>query len=159
VALRIAQGLKHAVEEQGYWRELWRGDRPAAELSCQAAFKLVAQSWCEPHDIDLSPETNIGRGPVDFKLSNGWSSRALIEVKLASNSRFWRGLRKQLPQYMKSEGIETGVFVAFVFTEAEARMASELRKVAKAVEEETGYRISTVVIDARRDNKASASKL
>lgn len=40
------------------------------------------------------PGMNIGRGSVDFKLSQG-SLKVLIEVKSASNTDFWHGLKVQ----------------------------------------------------------------
>jgi hypothetical protein len=156
---RIIHQLKHAVEQQALWRELWDGSSPCNERRCQALFKLAATSWCQAFNIDLSAEVDIGRGPVDFKMSCGWKSRALTEVKLASNSRFWSGLRKQLPQYMRSEGIGMGYFVAFIFHESEAKLLAKIGDLAAEVSRATGYGIETVMIDARRDNKKSASKL
>jgi hypothetical protein len=159
VAGRIIYQLKHAVEQQALWRELWNGAFQCTERRCQALFKLAATCWCQAYDIDLSAEVDFGRGPVDFKMSCGWNSRALIEVKLASNSKFWNGIRKQLPQYLKSEKIANGYFVPFIFEASHEKLVSEIGDVAKEVSLTTGYRIEVVVIDARRDNKKSASKL
>lgn len=159
IAERIINGFKHAVEHQGTWRIFWDGAKPVSEHRCQELFKYVARTWCEANNIDLSAESNIGRGPIDFKMSCGWHSRALIEVKLASSGKFWNGLSKQLPQYMTSEGIERGFFVAFVFRASEMNRIAGIEQVAAEVSSSTGYQIAAMTIDARNDNKKSASKL
>src|SRR5439155_14075764 len=100
------------VEQQDGWILLW-GDsgRPRSERIVQALFRSTVIHYCKANNIDLSGEANAGRGPVDFKFSQGWSARALVEIKLTHSSHFWRGLTKQTPQYMRSEGIKCGFFV------------------------------------------------
>ncbi len=58
-------------------------------------------------DVDMSRESDAGRGPVDFKFAPGWNRRALIEVKLLSSSKLLQGADAQLPQYLASEGLRT----------------------------------------------------
>lgn len=47
--------------------------------------------YFQTNNIDVSPEANIGRGPIDFKLSRGVNERILIEVKLACNPKLQQG--------------------------------------------------------------------
>jgi len=54
----------------------------------------------------------LGRGPVDFKFSQGYSKRLHLEVKKLHNGKFWNGLSEQLPSYMKSDEVTNGWFLA-----------------------------------------------
>ena len=82
--------------------------------------------------------------------------RVLIEVKLMKNTRYWNGLHKQLPQYMKAEGIEKGIFMLIAYSTEEFNKASAFVQAVKDLE--LPYDIATIVIDASQ-NKTSASKL
>ena len=158
VAARCVAHFKNEVENGGIWRSLWLNSKPADEKQVQRLFRLAVSGWCRKLDVDLSPESNGGSGPVDFKFSRGWRQRTLVEIKLASNTKFWAGLEKQLPQYMTSEGIEDGHFVAVCFTDAELSRVSCLPDVAASVAKRVGYNIEQTFIDAR-SGKKSASKL
>jgi len=148
-----------ATEEREGWRLLWNPDNsPRAESAVHQLFHIAMLGYCKSHNIDLTPESAAGRGPVDFKFSEGWKRRALVEVKLANNSQFWHGLHTQTKTYMRAEGIRCGYFVVIQYTAEDLtrlRM-SRVRKKAKEVSEECGYSIKPIFVDARR--KRSASK-
>lgn len=114
--------------------------------------------YCRLHDIDVSPETNAGRGPVDFKFSRGWNARALVEIKPMDNPRFKHGVSTQLPTYQVAEQIANGYFVAIAFTDLEMDEARlrDLKRLAKGAGDSLGFRVKVVRIDARP--KQSASK-
>ena len=125
----------------------------------QSAFDLAMVGYCKAHDIDLTPESNAGRGPVDFKFSRGWNRRALVEIKLSNNTKYWDGLNKQTPQYVKSEGIKCGYFLTVQYSDLDV-MRDRVQRVEKAsakVSKERGYRVTPIFVDARP--KTSASKL
>ena len=48
---------------------------------------------------DVNREPNNGRGPVDFKVSKGAANKALLEFKLASNSKLRQNLQHQVEVY------------------------------------------------------------
>jgi hypothetical protein len=54
---------------------------------------------------------DAGRGPVDFKFSNGSRGKFLVELKLTSNNQLQHGFEAQLPIYMKAEGARRGVYL------------------------------------------------
>ena len=117
----------------------------------------MSRQHCQANDIDVSPEPNIGRGPLDFKLSRGAQLRRLLEVKLANNTKFWRGIGRQLPTYLKAEGELRGYFLVIVFGQEDwERMKPIQRKVAQ-VNREQGTKIRAVIVDAQ--GQPSASKL
>ena len=135
-----------------------RQQKEQVRKAAQLLFLGVVKHYCRANDIDLSPEPNIGRGPVDFKVSKGFTCRALLELKLARNTRFWNGLTRQLPAYMKAEGIQCGYFVVIVFTEADVKRIAGVKASAERLAAEAGYSITVIVVDAMPD-KASASML
>lgn len=117
----------------------------------QQLFHVALVLYCKDHDVDLSPESAAGRGPVDFKFSQGWERRALVEVKLAKHSKFWQGIDTQTPAYMKAEGIRCGYFLAVQYTDKDLtpERIDRVKEKAKTVSEECGYDIKPVFVDAR----------
>ena len=99
----MIKGFKYNIEHRSVYQLLWNDDSsPRNEKTVQLLFLYQVSDYCKKHDIDITRESNIGRGPVDFKLSKGNSNRVLIELKLASNPNLTHGLEKQLVQYMIS---------------------------------------------------------
>jgi len=117
----------------------------------------IVLHWCRVSNIDLSREVNIGRGPVDFKVSQGYEYRALLELKLAKNTKFWNGLEKQLPKYQEAEGVKLGYFIVVLQTEKDFARLVEIRERVRAVNQVTGYTIKHIVINALH-SPPSASK-
>lgn len=100
------------VQEQRGWWLLWDGTKEKPELAPQLVFYGIARNYCAANNIVIDPETDFGRGPVDFKFSNGYVRRAHLEVKKLHNGKFWNGLDRQLPTYMASDEVEKGWFLA-----------------------------------------------
>jgi hypothetical protein len=145
------------IEERGGWRLLWNDDKSEKpEEAAQLVFLGLARGYCEANGIVLDREVNLGRGPVDFKFSNGYEARALLEMKKLHNGKFWNGLLRQLPSYLKSEGCEVGWFVAIRYRKARSA-AVRVRYLGSLGPAELGNGVRVIVADARP--KASASKL
>lgn len=101
---QIIEKFRHLVEDRDLWKDLYVAKgKPRFEQSAQRMFYAVAQAYCEANDIDISPEANAGRGPVDFKFSRGFKKRILLEVKLSTNKQLVHGYEKQLALYDKAE--------------------------------------------------------
>jgi hypothetical protein len=157
----VIRQFKLFVEQQGGWRLLWNdgNTKEKPEEAAQLLFRGVAQSYCIANDIVLDREVNLGRGPVDFKFSNGYRRRALLEVKKLHNGKFWNGLTDQLPSYLTSDDCKLGWYVPVQYrgdgvsktwrTDLPIRVA----KVAR----DNALELQARVIDARP--KPSASKL
>jgi len=155
----MVREFENYVENNRGW-QLLRNDNgtPRREEVAQDLFLGIVKHYCKANDIDISREPNIGRGPVDFKVSAGHDLRALLEVKLAKNSKFWNGLERQLPKYQEAEGIEVGYFLIIVYSEKDLEKIKEIQERVRTVSKKTGYDIKPVIIDAR-SNPASASRL
>jgi len=148
--LNRAQFFKSYIEDNDGYKLLNRAGQPfTTEAELHLAFGLV---WCRT-EFDINREPNNGRGPVDFKASFGAGDKSLIEFKLASNSHLERGLQKQVPIYEKANRTDKSVKVIVYYTAKDERRVRAILKRLKLEEEE-----SIVLIDARSDNKPSASK-
>jgi hypothetical protein len=101
----------------------------------------------------VNREPNNGRGPVDFKASYGSKDTSLIEFKLASNGSLKRNLEKQVAVYEAANRTKNSVKVIVSYTAAEQARVARILKQLKLVGDD-----SVVLIDARSDNKPSASK-
>jgi hypothetical protein len=151
--------FKNFVENNDGWRLLWNEDgKPKREEAAQLLFLGIVKHYCQANDIDISREADIGRGPVDFKVSQGYQLRALLELKLAKNTKFWNGLQKQLPQYQKAEKIDIGYFIVILYSDKDIEKIRDIRSIVEDVNGETGYQIDVALIDAR-PNPLSASRL
>ncbi|MEO8911417.1 MAG: hypothetical protein ABI303_00395 [Candidatus Saccharimonas sp.] len=123
--------------------------RPSNEKTVQLLFRLV---WFGS-PVDLNREVNNGRGPVDYTASIGALDKSIIEFKLASNPKLSHGLEKQTEIYMKANGTDKKVIIIFCYTE---QNQEKVRGVLTDLGLTNARNI--VVIDARNDNKPSASK-
>ncbi|MGH3042421.1 MAG: hypothetical protein ACRDNG_11915, partial [Gaiellaceae bacterium] len=91
--------------------------------------------------------------------SQGWARKAIVEVKLARNSKYWPSIRKQVVQYVKAEGVPCGFFLSVQFTQNDLAKVRGDRVHAAAAEasKECGRTIKAKFLNAQR--KPSASKL
>jgi len=77
--------FKWMVEDRGIWRAFWSGTKRYTEQQAQHLFHAATLLICLDRDIELSPESNAGSGPVDFKFSHGWRRKAVVELKFAAS--------------------------------------------------------------------------
>jgi hypothetical protein len=155
----LVRNFAYTIEQKGIWRALWYKGRGREEKIAQWLFYAMVIMFCRSHNIDVTPESNAGQRPVDFKFSQGWQDRALVELKLVRNSAFWDGVMQQTPAYARSEEIHSAFFVAIAYTDDEMNLASKTKveNAAARASERNGLDIKSVIIDARQ--QLSASKL
>lgn len=112
VVRKICDHFRRLVEDNQLARLLYdRNGYRKHESASQLLFFGIAQAYCEANDLDLSPESDGGRGPVDFKVSAGFTGKVLVEVKLTSNQQLLHGYQKQLPIYQQAESSQRGVYL------------------------------------------------
>lgn len=142
--------LKETIEDNNGYRFFYdkKGNAIEREEDIQVLFRLV---WCgSPSSVDS--EVNNGRGPVDYKISRGSLDSSLVEFKLAKNKKIKKNLQNQLKVYEKSNKTDKSVYVIIYFSEKELL---KIRKVLKELSIIEGDKV--ILIDARKDNKPSAS--
>jgi hypothetical protein len=144
--------VQHAVRRR-YLADLVgrQAGKPRGELIVHAAAATMWTSLCALADVDMTRESDAGRGPVDFKFSAGWHRRALIEVKLLSSTKLFRGADAQLPRYLASEQISCAYYVCLGFTDRDLRpeRLTRVRATCAACEARSGSVVIPRFIDAR----------
>lgn len=141
--------LKQEIETSGYRSFYTRGKVLQREKDVQRLFKYV---WLDS-SYALSPEVDHGRGPADFEVSKGSSDKTIIEMKLAKNTNLKKNLQNQAELYQAASGAGHAIKVIVYFSEPELIRVQRILKDLKL----TGHR-DIILIDARNDNKPSASK-
>ncbi|MEV6849995.1 hypothetical protein [Actinoplanes sp. NPDC051411] len=142
--------FKRYIEDQDGYKLLNRkGKTFSREEDVQLFFGLV---WYGT-TFDVNREPNNGRGPVDFKVSFGRTSKALVELKLASNSHLRQNLLNQVSIYEKANETQKSIKVILFYTEEQQAKVHTILAELKMRDDP-----SVILIDARRDNKPSASK-
>jgi len=150
----IIAALTDLVENKGQWIHLWHGTKCRHERAAQRLFFAIADVYCKANNLDVSPETDSGGGPVDFKFSSGYNARVVVEIKL-STGKVVHGYRTQLEVYKSAASTERARYVIVDV----GRMGKKLQEVLllKNARAASGKLAAPIlVVDGRR--KASASK-
>ena len=140
--------LKHVVENCDEYRWFYDGNKPIRrESDLHVMYKLA----CYDTISDVNSEVNNGRGPVDFKLSNGRKDSTLVEFKLTRTLK--KNLEKQVEVYKDANNTDKAIKVILFFTNEEQEKTNKILN-------ELGLtgKPGIIVIDARANNKPSASK-
>lgn len=158
---KLAREFQHAVEETDLWRALWDDGlvRPRPEKIVQAIAGSMFAAHCRSADVDLTRESNLGRGPVDFKFSRGWEQRALLEVKLIPSTHFFTGASRQLPQYLRTERANVGVYLCVGYSDKDftSERLNPVEDTLRHLTAESGWDLRAIYVDARPSTKQSAS--
>lgn len=142
--------LKDVIENKGGHRIFYINGKPVRrEADLHIMFRLTWRGSIS----DVSREVNDGRGPVDYEVSRGSLDKSLVEFKLASNPQLKRNLDKQVAIYQKASDTEKSLKVICYFSEKELDKVSNILADLGLIHEK-----SIILIDARSDNKPSASK-
>lgn len=111
----------HHVEKGNLWEELWMGDAPKKERAAQLIYFAIADCYCRANNVDISPEANMGGGPIDFKFSKGFNARVLVEMKRSSGT-VRHGYEKQLEIYKDASRTQFGIFVIMDFGDLDKKL-------------------------------------
>ena len=108
--------LKNVIEDMDGYRIFYINGKPLRrENDLQIMYRLV---WYAT-EFDVNREVNNGRGPVDFKVSKGARDAALVEFKLASNTKLKKNLSNQVEIYKTANCTNRAIKVILYFTEDE----------------------------------------
>jgi hypothetical protein len=156
VVNQILSQFQDQVENKGLWKELWDDKgKPRKEKAAQRLFFTVAYNYCKANNIDLTPEADAGNGPVDFKLSQGFDSKIVVEVKLSTNGRLVYGYKKQLEIYKRADDTDEGIFL-LVDVGKIGNKHTEVERVRKEFLEKHGKASEIWYVNGKQ--KLSASK-
>lgn len=149
-ARQRATFLKHVIEDRDGYRFFYVDGKPVERESDLQLLYLLTW-YASP--LDVNREVNNGRGPVDYKISRGRADKSLVEFKLASNSQLRRNLENQVAIYEKANETKKSLKVIMFYTAAEEKRVLDILNDLKLTGDP-----NIILIDARNDNKPSASK-
>lgn len=154
---KICNQYKNVIENKGLWKEFHNDDGTCKKESfAQNLFYAMALSYCEANDLDISPESNAGNGPVDFKISKGATQKILVEMKLSSNSKLVSSYIPQNDAYKKAENALANKYVVVQVDEKHEARIQKLYD--KRNERITEWREAPEIIVIDATKKESASK-
>lgn len=163
IVKRICMHFKELIENNGLNKLLYLDPtqkkeyiKRRGEEYAQKLYFAIADSYCEANDLDLSPEPNSGRGPVDFKISRGYNAKINVEVKFSDNTHLRHGYEKQLPAYNEAEGTWYSIYLILRNTQS-TKQIEEVEKIREKVLQKKKRAPLIIVIDARL--RPSASKI
>lgn len=149
----VCEKFREMVEDHGWWKLLYdKSGHAKHEEAAQLLFFGLANAYCEANDLAISPESDGGRGPVDFKFAAGYELSVIVEVKLSRNKALKQGFTKQLPTYMRAERSLRGVYLV-VDNGASART---MQSFTKLVSDSRSSNLSVRYVDGKP--RPSASK-
>lgn len=146
-AMQRVQYLKHIIEDCDGYRWFYDGEQP---IRREADLHIMYKLACFDTIASVDSEVNNGRGPVDFKVSNGRKDATLVEFKLTRTLK--RNLEKQVDVYKNANQTNRAIKVVLYFTDAEEEKTHKILNDLGL----TGNP-DIVLIDARA-NKVQASK-
>lgn len=149
-ALERAKYLKHVIEDCDGYRRFYLGNDA---IGREEDLKILYRMTWFASEYDFNTEVNNGRGPADAIISKGSKDKSIAEFKLASNSKLEQNLLKQTEIYKNAAQAKKVVKIIICFTRQEQVKVNKILKKHNWINEE-----SIIVIDARKDNKPSASK-
>lgn len=156
--MNLFKETKNGIENRGADVCLKNNSEPKDETDIQIALFEFMRGYFAKDDIDVSREAWTGRGPVDFKFSQGFSLKVFLELKLAKNQNLYEGLEAQLTQYMGSDVVKYGIFIVVLFIEDDFNKITEIEYKLKEIERKYKMVILFEYIDAR-GGRPSPSKL
>lgn len=158
----IISQFKRSIESnEGYYLLFNDDGNPREERAAQIFFWSIADSMCKKstNSPDISPETKTGRGLIDFKFSEGYHKKILVEIKLAKNQKLYTGLERQFITYLEAENTEIGYYVVIKQLGGDNTRCIRLKDRYEKLEIEKRKKIKIIEIDSYRETKTSGSKL
>jgi len=152
----LLNDFKHYIEDlKGYQLVLSKNGELIRETKISKMMHIVFEARIADagFNIDISPETNSGSGPVDFKISRG-DDKVLIENKISRNKKLLQCLNedKQIHKYLKQEECDEAFLVVFINRESDIDLINELLKKASNIKK---YKINVFYIDCASQESAS----
>jgi hypothetical protein len=149
-AYRRVLFFKDVIENKGGHRIFYIKNQPLERE--EDLHILYRMTWFATVS-DVTREANDGRGPVDFKVSQGAGDKTLVEFKLAKNTQLERNLKNQTAVYEKASDAAISIKVIVYFSVAERKRVETILKKLKLAGDK-----NVILVDARKDNKPSGSK-
>lgn len=160
----VINQYKRIVEKRQGWELFFdENDKIKPERIMQILFWDIADTMVQLNGkISVHAESQTGRGPVDFKFTEGFDKKIVVEIKKIKSPEFYSGYFKQLPTYMESDDAVKGYYVAIKLEDSDsARFQNLLRKLEDnldGIDKKIKPNMKPIEIDGRIKKTASKIK-
>ncbi|OAA85087.1 hypothetical protein [Clostridium ljungdahlii] len=156
-SLEICNHFKDLIENNKGYEVLYIDKKPRDEKIVQCVLYMTAEYYCKANKLDISRESNTGRGPVDFKISRG-VDKTVIEIKLTTNKETVHGFEVQIEEYAKSEKTNNKIFM-MIDNGGPKKRINDVYKIYEERKSKNKNPAEIVLIDAKPKDSASKYKL
>jgi hypothetical protein len=141
--------FKAFVEDHEGWRGMWNpGRAPKDERAAQMLLLGVVTQYCEAAGVIVQPAQNVGRAVATFSKGEA-SVRALLELKLARNRRFWNSIERTQPDHERAGRSRHGAIVIVMMNFDDIDRANACSRLVAQLRPE--YNLRSVTVDAGHD--------
>lgn len=175
--------LKYQIESRRWIEPFWDGQRkieheggellvprsPKGETKIQPTLHVVLDLALSPVGIHVIRESDEGIGSLDFRFlyttKDGTPLTVGVEFKVAHHKEIKKGIKNQLPAYLKAIRSSSGIFVVMWFKDGKffkapkgyekESMENWLLEQARVVSTEKKINISAAILDASIRSSAS----
>lgn len=157
IVAATVQQFRRNIEHNGLNEHLYldiTGEKLRNERYAQLLFYSVADTYCKANKLDVSREPNAGSGPVDFKISQNYNTKVVVELKLSTHKKLIQSVEEQIQAYMDAENTNSGIIVIIQVRNNSERL-DNLREYYRKLQE-MGKRLPQLIfIDGRIKPSAS----
>ena len=166
----LVNQFKKFIEEYDGYKLLWDVDKDSStlqiqhktrnEATAQNLFSDVVLGYCQANGIMISRESEIGREIVEFSFPSGYKNRALIELKLARNSRLRQDDPEKLSASIKSHRVNHRYYLVIPYTKKESEQIDDALEAIKLInfnQLQFKFIIISAVLDLLVENKSAES--
>lgn len=135
VVKEICSKFRELVENNRYYKLFYCDEdckKPRHEDAIQIAFYGIADVYCEKSNLNLTRESDGGRGPVDFKVSSGYSGSVLVEIKKSTNNHLVQAYTKQIPIYERADRAGKSIMLIVRVSDSDTNIIKLMSHVQKS---------------------------
>lgn len=144
--------IKQNIKNNNLAFMFWEETEPMKESKIQIVLENIMDAYFHNQDIDISRETSVGSGNIDFKFYKNKKEKILFEIKKASNTHLKAGYEKQLIEYMKSCRCKNAYYIIICYTKEEIQKVKSFIKTFEKIDEYHDY-IKIELIDVTLEEK------
>lgn len=142
--------FKTVIENMDGYKIFYKNEKVIVK---ESDVQLIFRFACINTKSDVNREVNNGRGPVDYKFSNGSEDSTIIEFKLAKNKKIKQNLQNQLEIYAKANNVSCKSNTLTAILYFNDNELNRIDKILKELKKENSKEI--ILIDARYKESAS----
>lgn len=127
----------------------WENNVPMNETQIQVVLENIIDAYFNNEEFDITRESLVGSGKIDFKFYRNKNEKILFEIKKANNSHLKYGYENQIIRYMKSWHCKNAFYIIICFTDDDYKKAINFINKHKDTDEYHEF-VQIKVLDFRR---------